>query len=208
MNRFFIFTAVLSLLFSVLSGCQTSNALKIPGETELITKNIASEYFTIAEAYSELKKWDKACTYYKLAMQEKTLRLSAYYKLARCYALSGDYASSTRCYSELLELDPENKDLKLSLAYVKGMNGNTEEALEMYKSLTQLYPNDSSVLVNYINLLLFTEKKDEAKEQFLILEEKFPDNSEIKRLSEKVNAGSDVPSESENKPSLPPPEAN
>lgn len=176
------------ILFSsfLFFSCQTSNALKVPGESALIVKNISSEYFSIAEAYSNLRNYDKAIVYYKLAMKNKSLRLNAYYKLARVYALSKDYENAAKCYKDLLALDPENKDLRLSLAYVKAMGGKTEEAILDYQELSQKYPEDSSVLENYINILLFNGRIEEAQSQCAILEEKFPDNANLKTLKDKI----------------------
>lgn len=181
-------------------SCQTSNALRVPGESAIVSKNIASEYFAIADAYLDLKKYDKAAQYYKLAMKDRSLRLGAYYKLARSYALAKDYSSAEECYKNLLELDPENKDLRISLAYVKGMGGKTDEALSLYMELSQEYPNDSSVLENYISILLFLGMAEKAEEQYYILEEKFPDNSNLKTLADKIDAEIDNPGASSSQP--------
>ena len=97
----------------------------MPGESEIITTNISSEYFAIADEYLNLKNYQKAVQYYKLAMKNKSLNAAAYYKLARSYALAKDYESAEKCYTKLLSVDPENKDLQISLAYIKGMSGKT-----------------------------------------------------------------------------------
>lgn len=205
-RAFAAFLIAFSLLLALLTSCQTSNALRVPGESSIISKNISAEYFAIADAYLDLKKYDKASQYYKLAMKDKSLRLSAYYKLARSYALAKDYSSAEKCYEDLLRLDPENKDLRLSLAYVKGMGGKTDEALSLYMELSQEYPNDSSVLENYINLLLFLGMAEKAEEQYFILEEKFPDNSNLKTLADKIYSEIDNPVSSPEKTESPLPE--
>ena len=69
---------------SVTTGCQTSNAFKVPGESSIITKNIASEYFTIAEGYADLKKYDKAAEYYKYAMNDADIVVSFCAELFQC----------------------------------------------------------------------------------------------------------------------------
>ncbi len=178
-----VITGVLLLNFS---ACQTSNAFKVPGESKIITKNISSEYFTIADGYMDLKKYDKATEYYKLAMKNKELRLSAYYKLARCYVFSGDYSKAKEAYETLLKFDPENKDLQLSVAYVNGMSGNVDKAREQYEDLKEKYPDDSVILENYISLLIFQKNLDTARENLNVLKEKFPDSSKIKDFEEKI----------------------
>ena len=191
---FFSFICLMAFCaLSVTTGCQTSNAFKVPGESSIITKNIASEYFTIAEGYADLKKYDKAAEYYKYAMKNKSLRLSAYYKMARCYALAKDYKNALEAYEKLLKLDPDNKEIKLSLAYIQGMSGNTEKALNSYEVLMQEFPEDSSVLVNYINVLIYIGRVEDAEKYLKILIEKFPDCSEIKTLSDSINSQIDNP---------------
>lgn len=188
----FLCLVTFAALFGI-SGCQTSNAFKVPGESSIITKNIASEYFTIAEGYADLKKYDKAAVYYKYAMKNKSLRLSAYYKMARCYALAKDYKNATEAYENLLKLDPDNKEIKLSLAYIQGMSGDTEKALNSYEALMQEFPEDSSVLVNYIYVLIYIGRIEDAEKNLKILIEKFPDCTEIKTLTDSINSEIDNP---------------
>ena len=76
--RFVQFSAIFVSLF-LLFSCQSGYSFRVPGESEIITKNIASEYFSIAEEYFKLKNYQKAIQYYKLAMKDKSLNVSAYY---------------------------------------------------------------------------------------------------------------------------------
>ena len=131
-NLFTIF-AVFSFSFCLFFSCQSGYSFRVPGESEIITKNIASEYFSIAEEYFKLKNYQKAIQYYKMAMKDRSLNVSAYYKLARSYALSKDYETAEECFVNLLEKDPQNRDLQVSLAYVKAMKGNTAESLVLYR---------------------------------------------------------------------------
>ena len=194
MNKI-IFLAFCYLLTFSLFSCQSSNSFRVPGETGLISKNICSEYMNIADSYFELKKYDKAITYYKLAMNDKNLKLSVYYKLGRTYALSKDYVNASKIYSDLLKLDPQNKDLQISLAYVKAMSGEVSESLGMYERLCQSFPNDAVVFENYINILLFLEKKEEAYAQYKIFAQKFPDNANLKVLEEKTKPAQELTTE-------------
>lgn len=183
--RFFSAVLVFSAIFSF-SSCQSEYSFRVPGESEIITTNISLEYFAIADEYLNLKNYQKAVQYYKLAMKNKSLNAAAYYKLARSYALAKDYESAEKCYTKLLSVDPENKDLQISLAYIKGMSGKTEEATRLYKGLIEKFPNDSSLLENYLTLLLFSENLEESEKQYQILLEKFPDNANLQSLSDKI----------------------
>jgi len=81
---------------------------------------------------------------------------------------------------------PENKDLQISLAYIKGMSGKIEESAQLYKELMEKFPNDSSLLENYLTLLLFSENLEESEKQYQVLSQKFPDNADLQSLSDKL----------------------
>ena len=91
MKKSIVVSCVILFFLPLFFSCGTANplnGLRVPGERQILIKNISSEYFNIAEGYMDLKKYDKAAEYYKLAMGSKELKASACYKLARCYALS------------------------------------------------------------------------------------------------------------------------
>lgn len=59
------------LLFSLFS-CATSTALR---------ESLAFEYFTLAEEYYELKKWDKALEFYTKSSQSENVYTNSLYKI-------------------------------------------------------------------------------------------------------------------------------
>lgn len=200
-NRIFFLVLFVIVLFS---SCQSQNNITVPGEKQLILKNIYSEYFSIAESYMDLKKYDKAIIYYKKAMQNKSLKNAVDYKLARCYALNKNYSESQKIFEELLKKDPENKDLKLSLAYVLAMKGEVQKSLDLYLELETLFPDDSTIIENQISLYLFKEDLENSKQKVSLLKEKFTDNKniasfeeKIKQLEEKLSKSEENSSESE-----------
>lgn len=168
-------------------GCQSTHSIKVPGENKILLKNITGEYYNIAEAYLNLKKYDKAIEYYERASGDKSLYLTCRYKLARCYALSKKYGEAEEIYRQLLLLDGENKDLKLSLAYVYGMNGKIDEALTLYGELESVFPTDSAIVENQITLLIYSKKIEQAESKIAFLKEKFPENANIKKLEENLD---------------------
>ena len=200
MNRilsFFLFV----ILFS-LASCRTSSDFNfyLPNEKNVIATNIACEYYNIAKAYSELKKYDKAIEYYKLAMRDKNLKAGAYYQLGRMYALSGNWNEAEKVFLNLLKRDSENLAIKKSLAYIFALNGKTEKSLEMYSRLFQDNPDDSEILVNYIAVLLSDNRIEEAQAQLLLLKQRFPDNSSIEKLQEKIFSGAGKETENSSEP--------
>lgn len=200
-KNFFLVLFTLSLFFS---SCATSS-FRIPGESKIILKNLATEYYTVADGYLEIKNYAKAAQYYKLAMRDKNLYLTAYYKLARSYALAKDWENADKTYRELLELDSENNVLKTSLAYITVMRGEVDSGIEMYKTLLKDNPFDENLLESYVSLLINVGRGEDAEESFFILKEKFPDNKQISSFSQQL---SDIVDnfDPDKKTELPPPE--
>jgi len=158
----------------------------IPGETNVLRKNIATEYYQIAEAYTELKKYDKAATYYKLSMRDPNLRKAAYYKLGRVYVFAEKWEDAEKVFIQLLKIDSENQNFKTSLAYIYGKNGKPEKASELYFKLLETNPDNSEILVNYILLLVAQEKLDDAQAKLLVLKQKFPDSEFIEEIQNMI----------------------
>lgn len=178
----FASSITLALFFS---SCASS--VRIPGETNIILKNLANEYYTIAEAYMDVKKYEKAAEYYELAMRNKDLYLTAYYKLARSYALAKNWEKANDSYTYLLSLDPDNIMLKSSLAYITAMSGEVDKAILDYKALIELNPYDETLLEGYVALLINVGRGEDAEESFFLLKEKFPDNKQITTFAQQLS---------------------
>lgn len=163
-------------------SCKTSS-LAIPGEKRVIQNNISLEYFSIASAYEDLKKYDKAIEYYKLALNNKEIKDNAFYKLARCYALSKDWENAEKCYKQILEKDSSNTNIRISLAYIYAMNGNLEAALDCYKTLMDENPNDIGIAKNYCILLISSNNFEEAEKQIEYIKTTFADDNIEKELN-------------------------
>ncbi|MBR6153774.1 MAG: tetratricopeptide repeat protein [Treponema sp.] len=177
---FLLYFTIFALLFLFFS-CSTVDKV-IPGKDEAADKSITAEYIKIAEAYEQLKDYPKAISYYEQAMKSKAgaeLGDSAYYNIGRCYALAKDWNHAEEIYKNLLEKDPDNTNLKSSLAYINAMKGDLKTAAEQYSALVQENPTDSSLLKNLISVLLADNKKAEAEKQFGIFKVKFPDDSAV-----------------------------
>lgn len=185
---FLLYFTIFALLFLFFS-CSTVDKI-IPGKDEAVDKSVTAEYLKIAEAYEKLKDYPKAIYYYEEAMNSKAgteLGDSVYYNIGRCYALAKDWNHAAEIYKNLLEKDPDNTNLKSSLAYISAMKGDLKAAEEQYSSLIEENPTDSSLQKNYISVLLADEKKELAVKQFAVYKERFPDDKailEIEKLFE------------------------
>ena len=138
-----------------------------------------------------VKNYSKAAEYYKLAMRDPEIYQQSYYKLARAYAMAQDWDSAKSCYEAMLEKDPDNMNLKLSVAYITAMRGQSDEAIEMFKKLNEENSHVQSVLENYIALLLFVGRAEDAEPLYFSLKEKFPDSSKIKDFSKQLSESID-----------------
>ena len=192
----------LTVFFLAMSSCSSSGGLSIPGESSVVLKNIVTEYMTIAKAYDDLKKYDKAVEYYQMAINadsENTLGNSAYYNIGHCYAMAGDWKNARTVYEELLKKDEDNTNLKISLAYIDAMSGNLESSCTRYAELCKKNPTDAALLKNYISVLIAAEKKDEAKNSLELLKKNFPDDSSIKEIEKLLEEAQNADSGAEEK---------
>lgn len=180
MKKIFLFLS--SLAFFSCSSLRFS----VLGESASKKSNIFAEYMNIADAYSDLGKYDKAINYYTLAMSNKNLRWTSKYKLAYSYAMNKNWEQAEKIYYELYRRDRENLSIKMSLAYVYAMNGKISSANVIYSSLYEKNPENADILVNYINILIAMENYTEAQDKLNILKEKFSDNSNISTFEKKL----------------------
>jgi Putative Zn-dependent protease, contains TPR repeats len=180
-------TILVLLAASVCISCSSSTHFPVPGESQIAGDAVYTEYLAIADAYSDLGKYDKAASYYALAMKNKKVYWAAYYKLGRTYALAKKWDDAENIYSKLLKRDPKNVNLRLSLAYIKAMAGKIDDSMMMYKILLEEEPDNEDVLVNYITVLLAQGRAELAESQLAVLKEKFPDNTSISALTKKIS---------------------
>lgn len=191
MKKIFVL-AVCALFFSC-----ASSPVFLPGEKRAEIKNIYSEYFVLAQEHEQLKNYSKAIEFYKIAMNEKSLRDAAYYKLGRCCVLDKRYKEAESIFLNILEKDPGNVSVKSSLAYTAAQSGDTERACRLYSELVQENPYNADVLVNYISVLIACKDYETAKINLEFLEKKFPGTAQTEDLKKAlesetaVNAGSE-----------------
>jgi tetratricopeptide (TPR) repeat protein len=146
-------------------------------------KDMAGEYFTLAEAYCEVKKYDKAIVYYEKAATSREYSNAAKYGLARSYALTGNWDGAVKILVSLLKRDPDNKALASSYAFALVSSARMDEALTLYKILWEKYPDDSVMARNYAEMLFIAKKYDETTAQIALIKEQFPDTEGSKNIA-------------------------
>ena len=175
----------------LLHSCSSFGGMSVPGESDVIIRNIVTEYMNIAKAYDDLKKYDRAVEYYHMAIRvdvNGTLGNSAHYRIAHCYAMARDWKNARKVYAELLKSDADNTNVKISIAYLDAMSGDLETACSEYSELCRENPTDAALLKNYISVLVAAKRVDESQEAFALLNEKFPDDTSLKEIKTAVDA--------------------
>ena len=186
-NELFFKSCIFSILFFnifLILSC-VSKPIPIPGESKILIENIYFEYLNIADKYFELKDYNNAAKYYKLAMENKNLYWQSYYKLAKTYALLSDWKNALPMFEKLLERDKDNHSIKASLAYIYSMQGDTKKSIEIYKKLLEEDSLNEKYLENYLAVLLsskdsFVEKQEDIEKIYEQIETNFPNNTNLK----------------------------
>jgi tetratricopeptide (TPR) repeat protein len=158
----------------------------LPGEDSKILQNLAGEYFAVGGAYANLGQYENALTYYKLAMRDKNFYTAAYYESARMNALLSRWDEAKKMYETLLLKDPNNKDMRVSLAYVIAMSGDLAQAESIYAELLVSNGYDEALHENYIRILTTQQKGTEAVHAFETYIELFPSGTAKEKLTELI----------------------
>ena len=128
-------------------------------------ENLSGEYFEIANAYEELKNYEKAIYFYKKASTDEAYKNAAQYNLARTYALQHDWNASSKLLKDLNAHDPENQLICSAYAYTLVALGNVEEAKKLYSKIAKSNNDDPERVLDYIRLLVFAKDYENAKSE-------------------------------------------
>ena len=166
----------------------------IPFESKVEKHNILEEYFAIAKTYKDQENYKKAIEYYEKVLGDEEFYEFAFYEIAVCNVYLKNWNEAKTAFEELLERDPGNSTLKLSLAYIEAMRGNLEDAQVLYEQIVQEYPHDVEPLKNLIAVLIATADTESAAQNLALLEERFPDESTIPEMKKKIEEVAKDPS--------------
>lgn len=207
----FQFTILVLLSFCCLFiSCTSYGSINVvPFEDKIVLKNLSVEYYEIAENYLELKKYDKAITYYKKSLQIKKNDNKVLFKLAQAYAFSSNWFDSKEIFLKLYNSDKENVSFATSLAYVYAMSGEIDNSIAIYETLVEKNEYNIEILNNYIRLLLDNKNFEKALDVFEKLKKIGPDSqititlkdlieSNIKKSEETLNDLNDIATEEQN----------
>jgi tetratricopeptide (TPR) repeat protein len=91
----------------------------------------------------------------------------------------GDFAAAIQAYKEALEVDPNDRELKLGLARVLSLSGHSEESESLYRELLAKTPQDADALEGLGHALLRSNHPLEARAVFERLLAMHPANPEF-----------------------------
>ncbi|GMO12236.1 MAG: hypothetical protein Ta2A_21850 [Treponemataceae bacterium] len=165
-------------------------SIKIPGEDARMLRDLSSEYYSIGAAYAELKQYEKAVSYFKLAARNKTNYRAAEYQCGRMYAFLSRWKEAETVFADLLKNDNDNRDLQASLAYIYAMSGKLGEAEKLYAKLTADFPHDELLAADFVRILAAENKKPEAKQAFDTFKVNFSASAALVDLEKLVTSGS------------------
>lgn len=129
-------------------------------------ETLGAEYYEIADAYAELKKYDKALYFYEKASADPAYKNASDYNRARMYGLQNDWAKAKKILQTLHESEPANKMILQAYAYTLIMSTSVKDVSEgknFYKQLAEDNPDDPASLLDYVRILVFTKDYETAQ---------------------------------------------
>ncbi len=154
-----------------------------------IDEDLSGEYFSIAEAYSEVKKYDKAIDYYLKAAKNKKYKKASQYNLAQIYALKNDWKNCIANLKPMYNEAPDNVKIATAYAYALASAGEEKKALNIYKNIYLQNEETPEYFFNYVRLLIIVKKYNDAKDLLSEAKLKFKkdeDTQVIEKLEKKI----------------------
>lgn len=111
-------------------------------------RELAREYYNIANAYYDLGRFERAADYYRRALALDSGLTPAGYNLARAYLRDKRYDDARDVLLDLLGRDPDNLLLRETLAYVYYLSGDIARASAQYEQMLALSPLNANALFN------------------------------------------------------------
>ena len=149
-----------------------------------VDSEIAKAYFEIAQAYTDVSKYDKAAEFYLKAMKDPAHKNASEYNLARVYGLQGDWAKARPILERQYKEAPGNLLILKAYAYSLAATGDDERACAMYKKLADEDTENPDAAINYARILVLAKRYDEADALITELKERFVETAEKKQLDE------------------------
>lgn len=156
----------------------------------------AKAYFEIAQAYTEVSKYDKAAEFYLKAAKDPAHKNAAEFNLARVYGLQGDWGKAKTILERQYKAAPGNVLIAKAYSYSLAATGDEARACEMYKKLYDEDSENPEAALNYARILVLSKRYDEALSFIAELKTRFTESTEnkaIAELEEKIKKAQEEP---------------
>lgn len=161
-----------------------------------VDSETAKAYFEIAQAYTEISKYDKAAEFYLKAAKDPAHKNAAEYNLARVYGLQGDWEKAKNIFERQYKEAPGNVLIAKAYAYSLAATGDEARACEMYKKLYDEDSENPEAALNYTRILILSKRYDQALSFIEEMKTRFTESTENKafaELEEKIKKAQEEP---------------
>ena len=161
-----------------------------------VDSETAKAYFEIAQAYTEVSKYDKAAEFYLKAAKDPAHKNAAEYNLARVYGLQGDWGKAKNILERQYKDAPGNVLILKAYAYSLAATGDEARACEMYKKLYDEDSENPEAALNYVRILILSKRYDQALSFIEEMKPRFTESTENKafaELEEKIKKAQEEP---------------
>ena len=161
-----------------------------------VDSETAKAYFEIAQAYTEVSKYDKAAEFYLKAAKDPAHKNAAEFNLARVYGLQGSWSKAKPILERQYKEAPGNVLIAKAYSYSLAATGDEARACEMYKKLYDEDSENPEAALNYARILVLSKRYDEALSFIAELKTRFTESTEnkaIAELEEKIKKAQEEP---------------
>lgn len=165
-----------------------------------VDSETAKAYFEIAQAYTEVSKYEKAAEFYLKAAKDPAHKNAAEYNLVRVYGLQGDWSKAKPILERQYKEAPGNVVIAKAYSYSLAATGDEARACEMYKKLYDEDSENPEAALNYARILVLSKRYDEALSFIAELKTRFTESTEnkaIAELEEKIKKAQEEPEKQE-----------
>ena len=149
-----------------------------------VDSETAKAYFEIAQAYTEVSKYDKAADLYLKAAKDPAHKNAAEYNLARVYGLQGEWTKAKLILERQYKEAPGNILILKAYSYSLAAIGDEARACAMYKKLYDEDSENPESALNYARILILAKRYDEATSLIEELKTRFTESTETRALAE------------------------
>ena len=149
-----------------------------------VDSETAKAYFEIAQAYTEVSKYDKAAEFYLKAAKDPAHKNAAEYNLARVYGLQGNWSKAKPILERQYKEAPGNVLIAKAYSYSLAATGDEARACEMYKKLYDEDSENPEAVLNYARILILSKRYDQALSFIEEMKTRFTESSENKAFAE------------------------